>query len=40
MKALMLERQLLAKLGFHYTHDEFYPPTGLQHPSYLLMRSS
>lgn len=29
-------RNLLLKLGFRYTHDEFYPPTGLQHPSYLL----
>ena len=29
-------RHLLRKLGFRYTHDEFYPPTGLQHPSYLL----
>lgn len=29
-------RHLLAKLGFGYTHDEFYPPTGRQHPSYLL----
>ncbi len=29
-------RQLLGKLGFRYTHDEFYPPTGLQHPSYWL----
>ncbi len=28
--------QLLKKLGFRYTHDEFYPPTGLNHPSYLL----
>lgn len=28
--------RLLAKLGFRYTHDEFYPPTGLEHPSYLL----
>jgi ribosomal-protein-alanine N-acetyltransferase len=27
---------LLLKLGFRYTHDEFYPPTGLNHPSYLL----
>lgn len=27
-------RQLLRKLGFHYTHDEYYPPTGLDHPSY------
>ena len=29
-------RNLLLKLGFRYTHDEFYPPTGLNHPSYLL----
>ncbi|OGU54418.1 MAG: GNAT family N-acetyltransferase [Ignavibacteria bacterium RBG_13_36_8] len=29
-------RSLLAKIGFRYTHDEFYPPTGLNHPSYLL----
>ncbi|MGH7455722.1 MAG: GNAT family N-acetyltransferase [bacterium] len=29
-------RLLLEKLGFRYTHDEFYPPTGLKHPSYLL----
>ncbi|ARC86662.1 acetyltransferase family protein [Clostridium argentinense CDC 2741] len=28
--------QLLKKLGFTYTHDEFYPPTGLNHPSYLM----
>lgn len=27
---------LLKKLGFKYTHDEFYEPTGLNHPSYLL----
>ena len=26
----------LQKLGFRHTHDEYYPPTGLQHPSYLL----
>lgn len=32
-------RGLLARLGFVYTHDEFYPPTGLQHPSYLLTRA-
>jgi RimJ/RimL family protein N-acetyltransferase len=31
-------RGLLAKLGFRHTHDEFYPPTGLLHPSYLLER--
>jgi len=29
-------RHLLLKLGFEYTHDEFYAPTGLYHPSYLL----
>jgi [ribosomal protein S5]-alanine N-acetyltransferase len=29
-------RRMLAKLRFRYTHDEFYPATGLQHPSYLL----
>jgi len=29
-------RLLLEKLGFHYTHDEYYPATGLDHPSYLL----
>jgi ribosomal-protein-alanine N-acetyltransferase len=29
-------RRVLEKLGFHYTHDELYPPTGLLHPSYFL----
>lgn len=29
-------RHLLTKLGFKYTHDEFYKPTGLNHPSYLM----
>src|SRR5574341_53822 len=29
-------RHVLEKLGFRYTHDEFYPPTRLKHPSYLL----
>ena len=29
-------RHLLGKLGFHYTQDEYYPPTGLNHPSYML----
>ncbi len=29
-------RHLLFKLGFRYTHDEYYAPTGLNHPSYLL----
>lgn len=29
-------RRLLLKSGFSYTHNEFYPPTGLHHPSYLI----
>ncbi len=33
-------RHLLMKLGFEYTHDEYYPPTGLNHPSYLLRADS
>ena len=32
-------RKVLLKLGFTYTHDEFYPPTGLNHPSYLLTQT-
>ena len=28
--------RLIKKLGFRYTHDEFYAPTGLYHPSYLM----
>jgi RimJ/RimL family protein N-acetyltransferase len=35
----MASRGLLTRLGFVYTHDEFYEPTGLRHPSYLLARS-
>ena len=30
--------QLLEKLRFTYTHDEFYSPTGLYHPSYLMTK--
>lgn len=30
--------KLLKKLGFKYTHDEFYAPTGLYHPSYLMTK--
>lgn len=30
--------KLLKKLGFKYTHDEFYEPTGLKHPSYLMTK--
>lgn len=29
-------RRLLGRLGFIYTGDEFYEPTGLYHPSYEL----
>lgn len=34
-----LSKQLLLKLGFVYTHDELYGPTGLMHPSYILRKS-
>jgi RimJ/RimL family protein N-acetyltransferase len=30
--------RLYEKCGFKYTHDEFYPPTGLYHPSYLMTK--
>jgi RimJ/RimL family protein N-acetyltransferase len=30
--------RLLKKLGFTYINDEFYPPTGLYHPSYLMTK--
>jgi RimJ/RimL family protein N-acetyltransferase len=30
--------RLIKKLGFKYTHEEFYAPTGLNHPSYLMTR--
>jgi RimJ/RimL family protein N-acetyltransferase len=33
-------RHVLGKLGFQYTHDEFYPPTGKMHPSYILTAES
>ena len=29
-------RRTLLKLGFEYSHDEFYPPTGLEHPTYFV----
>jgi RimJ/RimL family protein N-acetyltransferase len=29
-------RALLVRLGFIYTHDELFPPTGLHHPSYRI----
>ena len=28
--------RVLQRLGFRYSHDEFYAPTGLRHPSYEL----
>lgn len=31
-------RTLLLRLGFEYTGDELYEPTGLMHPSYLLRK--
>lgn len=31
-----VSRRLLHGLGFRYTHDEFYPPTGQIEPCYLL----
>jgi RimJ/RimL family protein N-acetyltransferase len=34
--ANVASRRLIEKLGFHFTHEEFYAPTGLNHPSYLL----
>jgi RimJ/RimL family protein N-acetyltransferase len=30
-------RELLVKLGFRFTHEGLYAPTGLLHPSYLLI---
>jgi RimJ/RimL family protein N-acetyltransferase len=35
-----VSKGLLLKLGFVYTHDEFYPPTGLLHPSYILRKGT
>jgi RimJ/RimL family protein N-acetyltransferase len=31
-------KKALEKLGFRYLHHELYPPTGLQHPCYMLDR--
>jgi len=31
-------KRVLEKLGFRFTHEEVYPPTGQMHPSYLLTR--
>ena len=32
----MASAALLKKLGFTFTHDEYYEPTGLMHPTYIL----
>jgi [ribosomal protein S5]-alanine N-acetyltransferase len=32
-------RRLLMKLGFQFTHEELYSPTGRLHPSYILVHS-
>jgi ribosomal-protein-alanine N-acetyltransferase len=29
-------RKALLKLGFTYSHHELYPPTGLEHPGYVI----
>ena len=31
-------RKLLSNLGFRYVRDEYYAPTGLNHPSYRLVK--
>lgn len=31
-------QKLLTKLGFEYSHHEYYEATGLEHPSYFLSR--
>ena len=33
-------QRVLEKLGFRYIGDVFYPPTGLNHPSYKLTREA
>ena len=32
--------QLLKKLQFTYTHNEYYPPAKLYHPSYLIKKQN
>ncbi len=36
----LASRRLLEKLGFHFTHEELFAPTGLMHPSYLIDSSA
>lgn len=33
-----VSRHILIKLGFEYTGDERYEPTGKMHPSYMLRK--
>jgi ribosomal-protein-alanine N-acetyltransferase len=30
--------RVLEKLGFRFTHEELYPPTGLKHRAYVLVK--
>ena len=32
-------KKVLSKLGFHYTHDEYFPALGMSIPYYLLARN-
>lgn len=32
-------RRVILELGFRYSHHEHYPPTGLDHPGYVLARA-
>ncbi|MGA2738737.1 MAG: GNAT family N-acetyltransferase [Bryobacteraceae bacterium] len=38
--ANLASSRVLAKLGFQFMNEEFYAPTGLMHPSYLLRRDA
>lgn len=35
----LASKALLQKLGFQFSHEELYEPTGLNHPSYFIHRS-
>jgi len=35
----IITKALIEKLGFWYVYDEYYEPTGMYHPSYLLVKS-
>lgn len=36
----VISKELLEKLGFQYISDEYFEPTGLDHPSYVLNYSN